>query len=127
MVHAFLALLAGFATIAMLVTGMEAMLNRLSPEWAGTEGKLQPGYAFVNLGWAFLAAASGGYLTAWVSAANPLIHVLVLAIVILAIAALSALQERGKHPIWYALTLLAVMPLGVLAGGLVRLRVLGIL
>jgi len=42
-------------------------------------------------------------------------------------AALSALQERGTQPIWYALTLLALMPLGVLAGGLVRLRVLGIL
>lgn len=127
MVHAFLALLAGFATITALVTGLEAILNRLSPEWARSEGKLQPGYAFVNLGWAFLAAALGGYVTARVSAANPLIHVLVLAIAILAIAALSVLQERGKHPIWYALTLLALMPLGVLAGGLVLLRVLGIL
>jgi hypothetical protein len=47
--------------------------------------------------------------------------------VVLAMAALSALQERGKQPIWYALTLLALMPIGVLAGGLVRLRVLGIL
>jgi hypothetical protein len=74
-----------------------------------------------------LAAAAGGYVTAWLSAANPLIHVLVLGIVVLAMGALSALQARGKQPVWYALTLLALTPLGVLAGGLVRLWVLGIL
>jgi hypothetical protein len=61
------------------------------------------------------------------SSANPLLHVLVLGIVVLAMAALSAMQGRGTQPTWYALTLVAIMPLGVLAGGLVRLRVIGIL
>lgn len=127
MIHAFLALLAGFATIAMLVTVIAALVNRLAPEWASAEGKPQPGYAFVNLGFSFLASAAGGYVTAWASDANPLIHVLVLGIVVLAMSALSALQARGKQPIWYALTLVALMPLGVQAGGLVRLRMLGVL
>ncbi len=66
-------------------------------------------------------------MTAWMPAANPLILVLALAMVVLAMGALSALEARGTQPIWYALALLALMPLGVLAGGLVRLRVLGIL
>jgi hypothetical protein len=79
------------------------------------------------LGYSFLAAAAGGYVTAWLSSANPLIHVLVLAIVVLAMSALSALQARGKQPVWYALTLLALTPVGVFAGGLLRLRVLGVL
>jgi hypothetical protein len=127
MVRAFLALLAGFATMAVLVMVLTALVTWLAPEWAGAEGKPNPGYAFVNLGYSLLAAAAGGYVTAWGTAANPMIHVLVLGIVVLAMAALSALQERGKQPVWYALTLLALMPLGVLAGGLVRLRVLGIL
>ena len=127
MVHAFLALLAGFATMAVLVMGLTALLTQLAPDWAGAEGKPRPAYAFVNLGYSFLAAATGGYVTAWASAANPLIHVLFLGIVVLAMAALSALQGCGTQPVWYALTLLALMPLGVLAGGLVRLRVLGIL
>jgi hypothetical protein len=126
-VHAFLALLAGFSTMAGLVILVNAVLARLTPGWVGEEGKPRPGYAFVNLGYSFLAAAAGGYVTAWASPANPLIHVLVLGIVVLAMAALSALQSKGKQPVWYALTLLALMPLGVLAGGLVRLRVLGIL
>jgi len=126
-VHAFLALLAGFATMAILVMVITALGTRLAPKWVGAEGKPRPGYAFVNLGYSSLAAAAGGYVTAWISAANPLILVLVLGIVVLATGALSALQARGTQPIWYALTLLALMPLGVLAGGLVRLRVLGIL
>ena len=125
--HTFLALLAGFVTIAILLMGMTALIARLAPEWAGAESRPHPGYAFVNLGYSFLAAEAGGYVTTLASAANPLIHVLVLGIVVLAMAALSALQSRGTQPIWFALTLLALMPLGVLAGGLVRLRVLGIL
>jgi hypothetical protein len=125
--HAFLALLAGYATFAALVILLTALLARLVPSWAGSEGKLQSGYIFVNFGYSFLAAAAGGYVTAWVAAANPLVHVLALGMVVLALAALSALQARGKQPIWYALALVAISPIGVLAGGLVRLRVVGIL
>lgn len=125
--HAFLALAAGFATMALLVIVMTALLSRIVPSWTGTEGKPQPGYIFVNLGYSFLAAAAGGYVTAWFGRGNPLVLVLGLAIIVLALAALSALQSRGKQPIWYQLTLVGITPLGVLAGGLVRLRVLGIL
>ena len=118
--HAFIALTAGFAVMALLVIAMTALLTRMVPSWTGAEGRPQPGYVFVNLGYSFLAAAAGGYVTAWVAAANPLIHVL-------ALAALSALQSRGKQPIWYQLALVAISPFGVLAGGLARLRMLGIL
>jgi hypothetical protein len=125
--HAFVALLAGFATMVLLVIVVTTLLTKLTPGWVGEEGKPNPAYVFVNLGYSFVAAAAGGYVTAWAAAANPLIHVLALGIVVLVLSALSALQSRGKQPVWYALTLLAVTPMGVLAGGLVRLRVLGIL
>lgn len=125
--HAFLALAAGFLTMAVLVGALTALLVRLTPSWVGEQGKPKPGYIFVNLGYSFLAAAAGGYVTSWLAAANPLYHVLALGIIVLALAALSALQAKGKQPIWYQLTLLALTPLGVLAGGLLRLRVMGIL
>ena len=125
--HAFIALTAGFAVMALLVIAMTALLTRMVPSWTGAEGRPQPGYVFVNLGYSFLAAAAGGYVTAWVAAANPLIHVLALGLVVLALAALSALQSRGKQPIWYQLALVSISPFGVLAGGLARLRMLGIL
>jgi hypothetical protein len=126
-VRAFVALLAGFVTMGLLVALITVLVNRLAPDWAGAESKPRPGYAFVNLGYSFLSAAAGGYVTARLATGNPLVLVLVLGIVVLAMAALSALQSRGAQPVWYALTLLVLMPLGALAGGLVRLRMLGIL
>lgn len=125
--RAFLALLAGVAVMTLLVGVMTAQLARLAPSWTGKEGKLPPGYAFVNLGCAFLSAAAGGYVTAWVAGASPLVHVLALGVVVLALAALSTMQARGFQPIWYQLALVGISPVGVLAGGLVRLRVLGVL
>jgi hypothetical protein len=125
--HAFLALASGFAVMAIAVMVMTALLTRLVPGWTAAEGNPQPGYIAVNLGYSFLAAAAGGYVTAWAAEANPLIHVLALGLVVLALAALSVLQQRGKQPIWYQLSLVAIAPVGVLAGGLLRLRVLGIL
>jgi hypothetical protein len=125
--RAFLALLSGFATMAVLVIVITALLARLVPEWVGTEGRPRPGYVFVNLGYSFLAAAAGGYVAALAAHSNPLILVLALGIVVLLMAALSALQSRGKQPVWYQLALVAISPLGVLAGGLLRMRVLGIL
>jgi len=125
--RAFLALVAGFATMLVLVLVVSALLRRFTPDWVADEGKPRPGYTIVSLGYSFLAAAAGGYVTAVVAKANPLIHVLVLGIAVLALSALSALQSKGKEPVGYTLALVALSPLGVLAGGLVRLRVLGIL
>ena len=125
--HAFFALTGGFLTMAVLVGVLTALLTLLTPSWVQEQGKPQPGYVFVNLGYSFLAAAAGGYVTAWVAAANPLYHVLALAIIVLALATLSAMQQRGKQPIWYQLALITLSPLGVFAGGIIRLRVLGIL
>jgi hypothetical protein len=125
--HAFLALLAGFAVMAALVIIATAALTKFTPDWVGSSSAPRPAYVFVNLGYSFIAAAAGGYVTAWIAGNNPLYHVLALAIVVLAMSALSALQQRGKQPVWYALTLVGITPLGILAGGLVRLRVLGIL
>ena len=123
----FMALLAGFATMAVLVMGVTALLSRLTPGWVGSEGRPGPGYVFVNLGYSFLAAAAGGYVTAWVADVNPLPLVLGLAVVVLVMGAISALQARGRQPVWYQVALLVISPLGVVAGGLVRLRAMGVL
>jgi hypothetical protein len=113
----------------MCAVGMSimALLNRVAPDWVGSRARPVPSYLFVDFGYSFLAAAAGGYVTAWVGVANPLVHVLALGIVALALAALNAMQSKGLQPIWYALAQLVILPLGVLAGGLLRLRVLGIL
>jgi hypothetical protein len=124
--RAFLSLLAGFLTMALMVGVATAVLIKRVPEWVGAPGHPRTGYIFVNLGYSFAAAMVGGYVTAWLSKDNPLIHSLALAIIVLLLGALSALQQRGQQPIWYQLTLIAVTPAGVFLGGLLRLRVMGI-
>jgi hypothetical protein len=91
--HAFLALAAGFATIALLGIGLKALMAKLIPSWAAEESEPEFSSAFVHLGASLL----------------------------------SALQSKGRQPIWFQLAQVAVSPLGVLAGGLLRLRVMGIL
>ncbi|MGB7549224.1 MAG: hypothetical protein WBM14_15905 [Terracidiphilus sp.] len=125
--HAFLALLAGFAAVMLLVLALRGLLQLCAPSLAGVAAHPGPIYTFVNLGSSFLAGAAGGYATAWAARGNSLVQVLALALIILLLAALSALQARGRQPIWYQMAQVALSPLGVLAGGLVRLRVLGIL
>jgi hypothetical protein len=125
--RAFLALAGGLAAITVLSLLFHSLLRRFAPDWAAEEARPSPGAAFVQLGSSLLSAAAGGYLTSLVAQGNPLVHVLALGIVVLALAALSALQARGKQPVWFQLAQVAIAPLGVLAGGLLWLRVVGIL
>jgi hypothetical protein len=124
--RAFLALLAGFVSMAVLVVIATAVLMKFVPGWVGETGKPRAGYIFVNLGYSLTAAMVGGFVTAWIALNNQLIHVLALALIVLLLSALSAVQQRGKQPIWYQLTLLALTPVGVFLGGLIRIKIMGI-
>jgi len=124
--RAFIALFAGFLTMAVLVGVATALLMKFIPAWVGEKGSPRAGYIALNLGYSFIAAIAGGYVTAWMAQSNPLIHVLALALIVLLLSALSALQQRGMQPIWYQLTLLALTPIGVFLGGLLRLKQIGI-
>jgi hypothetical protein len=125
--HAFLALLAGFATMAIVVIVVTALLKQLAPQWIGVQGSPRPAYVLVNLGYSFCAAAAGGFVTAWAASESPLTYVLALAVAILVLGAITALQARGQQPASYQIALLIISPFGVLAGGLLRLKVVGYL
>jgi hypothetical protein len=124
--RSFLALLAGFLTMAVIAGIITAALRKLTPHWLGLTNHLNAGYVLINLSYSLAAAMMGGYITAWLARDRSLTHVFVLALIALLVAALSALQQRGQQPIWYQLLLVAITPLGVLIGGLIRLRVIGI-
>jgi hypothetical protein len=126
-VQAFLALAGGLALLLLLAALFDRLVKCLAPGWAANEERPDAGLMAANLGWSFLSGAAGGYLTAWLGASNPLYQALVLAIIVLVLAAVSAMQARGKRSIGYALALVAISPVGVVAGALIRLRVLGVL
>ena len=125
--HAFLALGAGFLSMAVFVGVATAALVKYVPEWTGTPGQPRTGYIFVNLGYSFTAAMVGGYVTTWLAKGNPLIHALALALIVLLLSALSALQQRGLQPIWYQLLVTTITPMGVLSGAYLYLRLQGLL
>ena len=125
--RAFGALLAGFLTMAVLVGAATAILLKRAPRWVGTMGKPHASYIWFNLGYSLLAAMAGGCVTTWLAMENPLVHALALALTVLLMAALSAMQQRGQQPVWYQLLLVATTPVGVVAGALLRLRLIGIL
>jgi MFS-type transporter involved in bile tolerance (Atg22 family) len=127
MVHAFLALLAGYAAIVLFDLGLKALSSRVAPSLARASEQPAIAEIIVQLGGSFVAGALGGFLTAYLARGNSLIHVLVLALVILLMAALGSMQERGKRPVWFLLAQVALAPLGVMAGGMLQLRIAGIL
>lgn len=116
----FLALLAGFATMELLIAGVTAVARR--------KGNARPpGFVALTMICSFLAAAAGGYVTAWLAVTRPLHTVLTLAVVVLVIGAITTVQARGTRPAWYQVVLMVVCALGVMAGGLLRLKVAGLL
>src|SRR5579872_2496177 len=126
MLRAFEALGGGFVITLLLNLAVEGLLKKFAPDWTTSNSKLSAGSTVANLGSSFLAAAAGGYCAAWIVTTNPMPYILTLGITLLVLAAIAALQERGKQPVAYLLASVAVSPLGALAGGLVRLRVEGI-
>jgi hypothetical protein len=126
-VSGFLAMLAGFVIMAGLVSAVSASLPRLVPDWVELDGSPRRPLIAANLCWSFLAATIGGYATAYIARANPLDTALALAIVMLVLGAIGTMQSREKYPLWYLLLLLIVTPVGVVVGGLVRMKYLGLL
>jgi hypothetical protein len=122
--RAFLALLGGFVSMAVIVGVITAALTRFAPSWVSATGNPRPAYIAVNLTYSLIAAAVGGYVCAWIAASNPVGHALVLAIAILVLSGLTALQQRGLQPLGYQIALMAIAPIGVICGGLLRLKVL---
>jgi hypothetical protein len=128
--HSFIAVGGGFLVIALLVTIATLVEKRLTPSKAiETDEATQPQRLdlLLNLGYSVLFAAAGGYVTAYIARENPLEHAMALAMVVLLLSALSALQLKGKQPVGYQLALTALTPLAVLGGGLLRLKQIGLL
>lgn len=125
--HDVWALLAGFAVMTAIVFAFTGLIAKLAPGFVGPRGRPQGAYILLNLVCSFAAAVAGGYVTAWLATGNPLPKVLMLAIVVLAISAISALEARDRQPVAYQLGIAVLAAAGVILGGWLRLRLLGLL
>ncbi len=120
--RSFLAILAGFATMAVLITLATATITRSLPRLIGERENPRRRYLLLNLAYSAAFGAAGGYVTAMIAKSDPLRNILMLAIVILILSALSALQLRGQQPLAYQFALIVLTPIAALAGGLLRMH-----
>lgn len=113
--------------MAALVMVTTVLLTKAAPGFVSEGERPRLPYMLSNLAFSAAYAMLGGWVTARMIpvSRNPLTHALMLAIVVLVLGALSAIQFRGKQPLAYQITLTALSPLAVLAGGLLRMHQLG--
>ncbi len=122
MLRSFLAVLAGFVTMTLVVVlatvfAVRAILRRpLSSLRGETSPPLTPSYLTANLAGTALAAILGGMLTASLAPAHPVIHGVVLGAVMVFMSLMSARQAGARQPRWYQRTLMTVMPLLAVTG-----------
>ncbi len=125
--RAFFAIASGFVTMAVLIMASIAALSRLAPGFVSKDQRPRLTYMLCNLAFSAAFAVLGGWVTARLAPVpgNPLTLSLMLALVVLLMSALSAMQMRGQQPVTYQLTLIVISPVAVVLGGFLRLHQLG--
>lgn len=121
MLHSFLAVLGGFAAMAVIVMATTALAAQLlvpggMRSMAIPGASLPPAYLATNLLCSAFAALLGGALTARIAGHDPLIHGGALAMLMVLMSVVSMRQARDLQPRWYQLTLMTVMPVIALLG-----------
>lgn len=124
MLRSILAVLGGFAAMAVIVMATTAVAaSVLVPggmrAMSAPDRPLPKAYLTVNLLCSALAALLGGIVTARLATTAPLPHGAALALLMVVMSLLSARQAAGRQPRWYQLTLTYLMPgLGLLGAWL---------
>jgi hypothetical protein len=122
MLHSVLAVLAGFAVMAVLVMATTMLAVRLvlhkplAAMQSPAPGPLPAAYLGTNLAASALAALAGGYTTGAVAVNAPLAHGAALAALMVVMSVASMRQAGTAQPRWYQLVLATVMPLLALGG-----------
>jgi hypothetical protein len=124
--HSFLAIAGGFLTLAALVAVSTILMKRFAPALVDNT-RPHITYKLYNLATSAAFGMAAGYVTACIGHDNPIVYTLALALIVLLLSALSALQLRGTVPVAYQLTLTMLTPLAVLSGGILRLKQLDII
>jgi hypothetical protein len=118
--------LLGLIVILLLVGVSDATLEKLFPaQFVNPDGSYAiPGLPLVAciIGYMFVYAGVGGYLTARIAPQWPLAHALALGALLLLVSLAFALANPHQQPLWYLLTSTVFVVLGCLAGGRLKAR-----
>lgn len=108
-----LAVIAGFLAMAVLV--MVLTLVSVSALHVKS-GHPTPGYLTLNVIYSLAAALLGGWLAALVAGRSPVAHGIALAVVMLALSAVSYIHYSGTQPFAYQIFLIVAPPLAAVLG-----------
>ena len=130
MLRSILAVLGGFATMAVIVMATTALAAAaLIP--GGMQTMMTPGrplparYLTANLVGSALAAFIGGFVTVRLAPDKPFVHGIALALLMCVMGVLSARQAGDRQPRWYQVVLCTVMPAVALVGAYISGQVAG--
>ena len=130
MLRSILAVLGGFASMAVIVMVTTAIAAAaLLP--GGMQAMMTPGaplprrYLTVNLLCSALAAFVGGFITVRLAPEKPFYHGIALALLMGVMGVISARQAGAKQPRWYQVVLCTVMPAVALVGAYISGQVAG--
>jgi hypothetical protein len=114
--HSWLAIAAGFGTIAALTAITTLVTRWLGPSW----NQMPPlrGTQLFNLAASCLYGGLGGSVAAWFAPVSPLVHSLILALIVLLISTLAANELRTSVKGAYPLTLAVLPSMATLGGGI---------
>ena len=115
-----LAVLGGYAVMAVVVMGSTVVLQILAPVWIAPRASPGAAYVLLNLGYSCAAAAAGGYAAAWMAPHAPMKHAFILAGVVFVLAIVSAVFEGNQQPRWYQVLLALCTPGAIVLGGRLR-------
>lgn len=120
MLRSFIAIVSSFVLIMAGVMIATVIATRIMLGSFMPDPGMQPTQAFlaVNLAYSLAFAVSGGLLTARLAPRAPLLHAVILAAFLLALAAPSLLQPDPGVPSWYPGVITLIGPGGVILGGM---------
>ncbi len=118
MIRSVLAVIAGYIAMVILTMALFILMARIAPGVLPREGMFPaPPVVALILGFAFLSALVGGFVTATVALRSEEKHVFGLAAVVLVMGALNATTAGNSQPLWYLSALVLLALAGVYVGG----------
>ncbi len=120
--HSFLAIATGFGVLTVLVLVATTGIRKFFPGFCGSDAHPNGSYLVTNLAYSAASAFTGGFITAQLASPQALPHILMLALAVLLLSALSAAQLRGQQPVVYQFAQVVLIPLAVLGGGLLQIH-----
>lgn len=116
MIRSILAVFVGYLVIALPIIALFAIWFR-EPGTKPTEG-----FMLFSLGYSFLFAAVGGYVTSLIAKRSEMKHATALAAFSALMGIVSMIISAGQEPLWYQIANIVVLVAGVPLGGYVRNR-----